>query len=131
MVAVTGPTGTLAKSHILVVDDDDGFREAATRILRSAGHEVSPAPGYRMALEVLEGDKAIDPLILDIVMPERVNGFALARMARLRRPDIRVIYISGYDIPGLEGEALGPIIRKPIDDDALLAVTARALQPEK
>jgi CheY-like chemotaxis protein len=112
-----------------VVDDDEGFREATTRLLRSAGYEVRAAPGYRVALEILESDERVDLLAVDIVMPEGVNGLALARMARLRRPDIRVIYISGYDIPGLENEALGPVIRKPVDEDALLAAVAGALQP--
>jgi hypothetical protein len=56
-----------------------------------------------------------------------VNGLALARMARLRRPSISVIYLSGYDIPGLETEALGPIIRKPVDYDLLLDHVARTL----
>jgi CheY-like chemotaxis protein len=130
MVAGAGPglTEAPAKRHILVVDDDEGFREVATRVLQSAGYDVWAAPGYRVALETLESDKHIDLLMLDIVMPDGVNGLALARMARLRRPYISVIYVSGYDIPGLEGEALGPVYRKPIDDDALLAAVALALQ---
>jgi len=129
MALGAGSTGGPAKSHILVVDDDEGFREATARLLQSAGYEVQAAPGYRVALEILEGDERVDLLAVDIVMPEGVNGLALARMARLRRPDIRVIYISGYDIPGLENEALGPVIRKPVDEDALLAAVAGALQP--
>ena len=113
--------------HILLVDDDEGFREATTRILRSGGYEVLTAPDYRLALEIIESNKPIDLLLVDIVMPDRVNGLALARMARLRRLDIAVVYISGYHIPGLEGEALGPILQKPIDDSALLKTVAGAL----
>jgi hypothetical protein len=60
-------------------------------------------------------------------MPDRVNGMALSRMARMRRRDIRVIYISGYDISGLEREALGTMLRKPVKDDQLLTEIARTL----
>jgi CheY-like chemotaxis protein len=116
------------KKHILVVDDDEAFREATAGVLRTAGYEVWTAPDYRLALEILEDGTPIALLLLDIVMPDRVNGLALARMARLRRPNIGVIYLTGYDIPGLETEALGPIIRKPTDHDVLLDQVARALE---
>ena len=117
-------------AHVLLVDDDEAFREAMAHVLRSSGYDVGTAPDYRLALEMLESNKPVDLLLVDIVMPDRVNGLALARMARLRRPGIPVIYLSGYDIPGLEREALGPIIRKPIDEDVLLAAVAEALQPK-
>src|ERR1700742_103234 len=108
MTRSAGLRGTPAKATILVVDDDEAFREATASVLRSAGYDVTVAAGYRSALEILESDKAVDLLIVDIVMPDGVNGLALARMARLRRPQIGILYLSGYDIPGLEREALGP-----------------------
>jgi CheY-like chemotaxis protein len=113
--------------QILIVDDDEVCREATGAMLRVAGYTVQVAPDYRLALEILEGDGPIDLLITDIVMPDRVNGLALAHMARIRRRDIRVIYVSGYDIPGLEREADGTILRKPVSDDQLLAEIARTL----
>ena len=127
MAADAGLSGTPAKHQILLVDDDESFREATARVLQRAGYQVWLAPDYRLALETLESDKPIGLLLVDIVMPERVNGMALARMARLRRPDIGVIYMSGYDIPGLETEALGPVMRKPIDDKLLLEQVALAV----
>jgi CheY-like chemotaxis protein len=128
MASVTGTSGTAAGKWILVVDDDEVFRDTTASILRSAGYRVQSAPDYRLALEILERGDPVDLLILDIVMPDRVNGFALARMARLRRPRLKVIYISGFDIPrGAGEEALGPIIRKPLDNDQLLAEVARIL----
>jgi CheY-like chemotaxis protein len=60
-------------------------------------------------------------LITDIVMPERVNGVALSRMAQMRRPRLKVNYLTGYDIPGVEDVANGPVLRKPIDDEQLVA----------
>lgn len=125
MTAGSSPAGVLVKKCILLVDDDEVFRESMATLLRSAGYDVRPAPDYRLALQVLEGADPVDLLVLDIVMPERVNGMALGRMARLRRPGLKILYISGYDIPGLEAEALGPIIRKPVENEQLLAEIAR------
>lgn len=120
MAAGSGAKETVPGKSILVVDDDEAFRDAMAKLLRAAGYQVCTAPDHRLALEILERNDPIDVLILDVVMPDRVNGFALARMARLRRPGLKVIYITGFDIPSASNEALGPIIRKPLDNDQLL-----------
>jgi CheY-like chemotaxis protein len=117
-----GPLGS-----ILFVDDDEPFGEASAKALRSAGYDVEVAPDYRLALEHLESKRAIDLLVTDIVMPQRVNGLALGRMARLRRPDIKIIYLTAYDIPNISNEALGPVLRKPIDLDQIVEEVKSAL----
>ena len=48
-------------------------------------------------------------------------------MARLRRRDLKVVYITGYDIPGVDREALGPILQKPVDNQLLIEEIARVL----
>jgi hypothetical protein len=48
-------------------------------------------------------------------------------MARMRRPELKVIYLTAYDIPGVEDDAIGPVLRKPIDDERLLANVRRVL----
>ena len=114
-----------AQSHILLVDDEEGFRYAATKALRSAGFDVVSVPDYRGALQTLEGKEPLDLLVTDIVMPDRVNGFALARMARMRRLDLKVLYLTAYDVPS--HEAIGKILRKPITPDELTAEVRLAL----
>ena len=114
-------------ARILVVDDDEVFGDAVARALRAAGFEVFVAPDHRRALEDLESTRPIDLLITDVVMPERVNGVALSRMARMRRPGLNVILMTAYDIPGVEEEAIGPVLRKPIDDQHLVAEVKRIL----
>jgi DNA-binding NtrC family response regulator len=109
------------------VDDDIVFSEATARVLRAAGFEVSVAPDHRLALEDLESARPIDLLITDIVMPERVNGVALSRMAQMRRPGLKVIYVTGYDIQGVDDEVDGPLLRKPIDEGQLVAEAKRLL----
>lgn len=114
--------------RILLVEDDEVYRESTAAVLRAAGYLVQVAPDHRLALEILEGDERIDLLVTDVVMPPaRVNGLALSRMARMRRLGLPVIYMSGYDIPGFEDQALGTLLRKPVRDDLLLAEIARAL----
>jgi CheY-like chemotaxis protein len=127
------PSDTRLERHavsvprILLVDDDLAFGDAIARVLRAARFEVFQAADHRLALEDLESTRPIDLLITDIVMPERVNGVALSRMARIRRPGLKVIYLTAYDIPGVEDEVIGPILRKPIDDEHLLAEVRRVL----
>jgi CheY-like chemotaxis protein len=113
--------------RILVVDDDLVFGDATARVLRTAGFEVFLAPDHRLALEELESAHPIDVMVTDVVMPERVNGIALSRMAQMRRPGLKILYLTGYDIPGVEDEANGPVLRKPIDEGALVAEVRRVL----
>ena len=116
------PTLGSGKRCILLVDDDKTFGEAMAQILRGAGFDVTVACDFRVALEALESDGQIDMLICDVVMPSSVNGIALSRMARLRRRDLKIVYLTGYNIPGIENEALGPILRKPIDEALLVSL---------
>jgi len=121
------PVETLQKRHILLVEDDEAASAAFCRILRGAGYEVTAASDFRLALETLEADQPLHLLLVDIVMPGSVNGLALSRMARMRRQGLKVIYLTGFHIPGAEREALGPILRKPIDEAQLLAEVEREL----
>lgn len=110
-----------------MVDDDPGSAAAIAILLRGRGFDVVVAADYRPALKEIESARPIDLMITDIVMPQRVNGLALSRMARMRRHDLKVIYITAYDIPGVEDEALGPILRKPIDEENFIAEVQRAI----
>jgi CheY-like chemotaxis protein len=123
MVAANGG----GAAHILVVEDDPAHREALGHILQRERYSISLTADFRGALEILESEQPVDLMLVDIVMPDRVNGIALARMARLRRRDIKIIYITGYNIPGIDREALGPILRKPVDDTALVQEISRVL----
>jgi CheY-like chemotaxis protein len=111
-------------ARILAVDDDDGFRYATVKMLADVGYDVVDSQDYRKALEILDDKKPLDLLLIDIVMPG-VNGFALARMARMRHFGLKVIYISAFDIP--TDEAIGPVLRKPVDLDVLLGEVRKAL----
>lgn len=116
---------------ILVVEDDAQVRPVIAETLQSEGFEVVAAASTREALEVLEdSDRKIDLLLTDIAMPERLNGFGLAQRAKQLRPDLSIIYASGY----LQGAPLqelgigyGPILHKPFRGEELIAEVNRAL----
>jgi DNA-binding NtrC family response regulator len=116
-----------SRGHILVVDDDETWGAAAGRILSAAGFSVRVAPDYRVALEVLESAEPVDLLLTDIVMPERVNGVALGRMARMRRRNLRLLYMTAYDIPRIGDEIDDIILKKPISDESLVLQVERTL----
>jgi two-component system cell cycle sensor histidine kinase/response regulator CckA len=86
-------TGTGA---ILLVEDEDAVRTFGARALRSKGYDVLEASNGDNALEVLNNtDKTIDLVISDVVMPG-IDGPTLVRMLREKKPELKVIFISGY-----------------------------------
>ncbi|MFB9151405.1 PAS domain S-box protein [Roseovarius ramblicola] len=82
--------------HILVVEDDPHVRQNVVTMVASLGYRVTAATNAGEALDVLEGSDDIALLFTDIVMPGGMNGHELALAARERRPDLRVLYTSGY-----------------------------------
>jgi len=81
---------------ILLVEDQAAIRMLAEDVLLEAGHEVLSAPHGRAALQMAETHRGeIDLLITDVVMPE-LSGPELAEQMTRLRPDLRVLYISGY-----------------------------------
>jgi two-component system cell cycle sensor histidine kinase/response regulator CckA len=81
---------------LLLVEDEDAIREPATEILESRGYRVLPARDGAEALAVAAGYQgSIDLMITDVVMPG-MNGSQLATAVRSSRPEMRVLYISGY-----------------------------------
>ena len=82
---------------ILVVDDEDSIRNLAALVLEGEGFRVLKARHSDEALILLDGYK--DPvhlLLTDVKMDPFLNGCELAKCIRLLRPDIGVLYISGY-----------------------------------
>jgi CheY-like chemotaxis protein len=104
-----------AESSILVVDDDADVRELSALFLRELGYTVIEAPNGKAALAELHSHPEIVLLFTDIVMPE-VDGVLLAERARALRPDIRVVYATGFaeKVRSLRGQPLyGPVLQKP------------------
>lgn len=90
---------------ILLVEDEDPVRLFAARALRNKGYTVLEASTGEAALDILKDQGALSLLITDMVMPG-MDGAALARQARERRPNLRVIIISGYSEDATRGDIL-------------------------
>jgi DNA-binding response OmpR family regulator len=82
---------------ILLVEDEDGLREAATEYLTARGYSVISARDGEEAINIAGHlTSKIDLLLTDVVMPGLVSGPELARRLVEVRPDLRVLYMSGY-----------------------------------
>ena len=81
---------------VLLVEDEDNIREPAVEILESKGYKVLSAPDAMQALSVADTYRGpIHILVTDVVMPG-LSGNQLAQRLLHRRPEIQVLYISGY-----------------------------------
>ncbi len=109
---------------ILVVEDEVAVRRTIVRQLTRAGHHVLEASDGSEGLRVWQENRdAIDLLVTDMVMPGGVSGRELARHARLDKPDLPVIFCSGYS-PELTGlSQLGEfdrVLLKPFESSELM-----------
>ena len=80
---------------ILVVEDDDSVRFTVTMLLRELGYSYIEASDASIAIPHLQSPQRIDLLVTDIGLPN-LNGRQLAEIARQHRPDLKVLFISGY-----------------------------------
>ncbi len=115
---------------ILVVDDDNFFRQLATDILTRKGHQVVTVDSAARALEEV-GRTSFDLIITDVVMPE-VDGFALTARLRERDPDQEVILVSQRtDVKGSAmalRAGVSDCLTKPVEEADLQLAAERALE---
>lgn len=115
--------GDCSDATVLVVDDDAPVRRTVARALRRAGYAVLEASDGNEALERHRGERCIDVLVTDVLLPFH-PGREVADLLTARHPGIRVLYMSGH-----AGDALlkdrgprdgDPFIAKPFTPDALV-----------
>jgi signal transduction histidine kinase/ActR/RegA family two-component response regulator len=100
------PVAAAPAARILLVDDDNDVREFAAEVLRGLGHEVVESPNGVDALQRVTDDAGFDLMIVDFGMP-LMNGAEVAAAVKLRRPQLPIIFITGYT----EGAALESWVR--------------------
>ena len=117
-------------ARILVVEDDDSFRRAVTHMLERSGYHAVAVRDFAAAIEVIESRERLDLLLTDIGLPAGTpHGLAVAQMARSRRPDLKVIYMSGtYDTSEIAAFADDArILQKPFLRSTLIESLEAAL----
>jgi DNA-binding NtrC family response regulator len=109
------------RSVILVVEDEPGIREFLCTYLTSKSFKVLTAPDAERALEIWQARSGeIDLLLTDMVMPG-LNGKELAAKLLIDRPELKVIYMSGYSPCEYSGETpSGIFFKKPFHPVELL-----------
>jgi len=119
-----------ATESILLVEDDPELLELASQILQSLGYQVYEASDGPAAFELLASRPRIDLLLTDVVLPKGHSGPDIATRARDTWPDIRVLYMSGYnEHPSLVADTTDEnlaLIAKPFRK-AQLAAKVRAV----
>ncbi len=107
-----------AQSRILLVDDDSAVREVTATILQDLGYVVIEAGSGGAALEILEAEP-FDLLLVDYAMPG-MNGMETASAARRVRPDLPMLFVTGYaDLTALRDVGEDRIVQKPFQEDEL------------
>jgi two-component system cell cycle sensor histidine kinase/response regulator CckA len=109
---------TQSSPTILVVDDEDAIRNLAAMVLENEGFHVLKAQHSDEALLIIDGFKEpVHLLLTDVRMDPFMNGCELAKCVRLLRPDIAVLYISGFANNGMVqqevDEARAAFLAKP------------------
>jgi two-component system cell cycle sensor histidine kinase/response regulator CckA len=126
------PKDLTGRGTVLLVEDEDAVRSFAARALAQRGYHVLEATTGAEALDVFSNyDGEVDLVVSDVVMPE-MDGPTLMAKLRLERPDLKIIFISGYAEDSFrrhlaENEDF-MFLQKPFDLKELAAAVKAALQ---
>lgn len=117
-------------SNLLIVDDEQSYRQLLTLVFEGDGHVIRTAMNGREALEMLQAEPA-EVIITDVKMPD-MNGIELLRAAREFLPDVGVILMTAFATVDTAREAfkLGAddFIQKPFDVDELKIIVKKAFE---
>ena len=129
--AAPEPAALPGSETILLVEDEDVVRELTRRVLERNGYTVLPCANGEQAIALAESDdRKIHLLLTDVVMPG-LRGYEVARLVAATRPEIKILYMSGYAEEALVGRpalATSALIEKPFAVDALARRVREALE---
>jgi len=116
--------------RVLVVEDERGVRELVVDVLEDFGFLVNAADSGPAALSLLDSGLTVDLVFSDVLMPEGMSGFELAREIRRRLPRLPILLTSGMTgLQGVEEDTSDdlPMLRKPYKVEDLLQAIEAAL----
>jgi len=119
--------------NVLVVDDEDEFRELTVKRLEKRGLKAKGAASGKEALEIL-GHSHTDVVLLDVKMPG-MDGIETLRQIRIMKPLVEVVLLTGHASvdSGIEGMKLGAFdyLMKPIELEPLIEKLADAYEKKR
>ena len=131
-VRATAPKRSLSNGEtVLVVEDDKAVRDLTTRMLERMGHKVLAAANGPQAIEIAgQFPSRIALLLTDVVLP-KLNGCEVAEALAVLRPDIRILFLSGYTESAVLNSAIVKsgidFLPKPFTEEALALKTQEIL----
>lgn len=133
MSAPADPSQEPRSPTVLVVEDQEQVLRVTERALTRSGFKVLATDSSEEALTLLDAGEAVDVLLSDVVMP-KVSGLELARRARELRPDLKIVFMSGYSGGPLIDQLreLGGVttLEKPFRPSDLVARVRQVLEAE-
>jgi CheY-like chemotaxis protein len=128
----SSPEDDVAQPQALVVDDDTGIRNLVEAILNRSGFDVDAAVDGEDAIEKLASGRAVDLILLDLMMP-RVDGYGVVAWINAHRPELasRVVVMTAFSRSAIDRLGFAcPILAKPFDLQELVTVAReRGAQP--
>jgi signal transduction histidine kinase len=100
------------EATVLVVDDDQDVRELAVSCLESLGYRVVAVDGGHAAIDTIASGTPVDLVLIDIAMPE-INGVETTRAILAQRPDLPLVYMTGYVGPTKLDPTEQRVLKKP------------------
>lgn len=126
------PVEDTSKFHILLAEDQDEVRAIIEKALTKAGHHVTAAASGDEAFKLFKADPRCDLLLTDIIMPGDLQGPKLSQVLREMRPDLPVVFMSGYaSEAAVHGNGLRPHdirLMKPVMRTDLLEAIRKTMQ---
>jgi PAS domain S-box-containing protein len=114
-----------AGETVLVVDDEPAIRTLVTDVLADLGYNAIEASDGPQGLEILKSAARVDLLVTDVGLPKGMNGRQLADAARVGRPDLKILFITGYAENAVIGNGMLErgmhVLTKPFALDVLAA----------
>ena len=118
--------------RILLVDDNDAFRQPLREILRAAGYEVRTAPEGKVALQLFR-QRPFDLVVTDLIMPEKEGLETIMELKQIE-PGLKIIAMSGGGrvdagdyLPMAEMLGASATLAKPFEVEKILELIARVL----
>ena len=125
---------TARPEKILLVEDDEEVNRFSSEVLRDEGYQVISTHEGASGLRLLDANPDICMLFTDVVLPGGMNGRQLADEARRRRPDLKVLFTTGYTRNAIihhgRLDADVDLLTKPFTSDALARKVRQILDME-